>query len=172
MGKHGDAITRGLAAALTGVALALSLAACGDDGDDGGGEALSKREFIARSNALCERTQKKSGVVFERIVGKEGRPAPGEEQAFLRKAGRFLRQGAIPIISENLEGRRALPAPEGDEQKIAAINAAGAKAVAGFKQIAKDPAKVEALFRGTLADPAKRWDTLSRQYGIEKCGGD
>ena len=165
-------ITRGLVTAITGAALGLGLTACGDDEEERSKRALSKRQYIARSNAICERTQKKAGKVFERIVGEEGPPAPGEEQAYLRKATRFLEEGAIPIISENLAGRRALPAPAGDEQQIAAINSAGAKAVAGFKEIAEDPAKVESLFRGKLADPAKRWDALSRAYGIEKCGGD
>ena len=146
----------------------LFATACGSGNDN---KALSKPEYIARSNAICQRTSKEAGVQFNRIVGSE-RPKRGEEQRYLSKAQRFLKQAAIPIIRENLTDRRALGAPEGDEKQIDAIIAAGEKAITGFEQIAADRSRVEGLFRGRIPDPAKRFDALSRRYGINHCGGD
>jgi hypothetical protein len=150
------------------VIASLFSTACGGGNDD---KQLSKREYIARSNAICQRTSKESGVQFKRIVGAE-RPKRGEEQRYVSNAQRFLKQAAIPIIGENLADRRALGAPEGDEKQIAAIMAAGERAIAGFERIASDRSRVEALFRGRLADPATEFDALSRRYGIDHCGGD
>ena len=153
---------------VVGVAVAVFATACGGDN---GGEALSKSEYIARSNAICDRTAKKAEVQFKSIVGAE-RPRRGEEQRYVTNAQRFLRSGAIPIIRENLDDRRALAAPEGDEPEIEAILAAGEEAIAGFERIAADKSRVEALFRGQTRDPATEFDARSRRYGIESCGGD
>ena len=150
------------------VIASLFAAACGSGNDD---KQLSKREYIARSNAICKRTGNEAGVQFKRIVGSD-RPKRGEEQRYLSNAQRFLRQAAIPIISENLADRRALGAPEGDEEEVDAIIAAGERAITGFERIAADRSRVEALFRGRIPDPAKEFDALSRRYGIAHCGGD
>jgi hypothetical protein len=150
------------------VAVSLLAAACGGDN---GGEALSKSEYIARSNSICERTAKKAEVQFKRIVGAE-RPKRGEEQRYLSNAQRFLRAAAIPIIRENLDDRRALVAPTDDDQEIEAIIGAGEKAIAEFERIAEDRSRVEALFRGETPDPATEFDARSRRYGIKNCGGD
>jgi hypothetical protein len=155
-----------------GLAAIALVAGCGDDDNDADSEGLSRSDYIARSGAICESTAQKAEVAFKRIVGKEGPPPPGEEQAFLVKAQRFLAEGAIPIIRENVDRRRELPAPAGDEGEIEAIIAAGEKALVGFDDVASDPAKTRALFEGKLADPAKQFDALSRKYGIDKCGGD
>ena len=150
------------------VIASLFATACGDGDDD---KQLSKREYIARSNAICQRTSKEAGVQFKRIVGSE-RPKRGEEQRYLSNAQRFLKQAAIPIIGENLADRRALGAPEGDEKEIDAIIAAGEKAITGFERIAADRSRVEGLFRGRIPDPAKEFDALSKRYGINHCAGD
>jgi len=145
------------------------MAACGDEGS----ETMSKAEYIARSNAMCERSAEKAADQFKRIVGEEGPPPPGQEQRFLVKAQRFLKEAAIPTIRENIEERRRLPAPHGDEDKIEAIIAAGESALVGFERIAADQTQVRALFEGKIPDPAtESFDALSRRYGIDKCGGD
>ena len=155
-------------ATLAALSAALLLAACGDSA----GKTMSKAEYVARSGATCERTGQKAGEQFTRIVGKAGRPAPEEEQRYLAKAQRFLKEAAIPIIRENIAERRKLPAPEGDEKQIKAILAAGERAVDGFERIAADKSLVRQLFEEKIPDPATEFDALSRRYGINKCGGD
>jgi hypothetical protein len=151
------------------VALAsVHVAGCGGDG--GGG--ISKQQYIARSNAICERTKQQADAQFKAIVGEEGPPKPGQEQLFITKAQRFLREAAIPSIRENVAERRKLESPQGDEAKTKAIIAAGDRALAGFERVAADRAQVRGLFEGKLPDPAKEFDALSRSYGIDKCGGD
>jgi hypothetical protein len=130
-----------------------------DDSNESSARAktISKQQYIARSNAVCERI---------------GSRIPRQERAFLVTTQRFLQQAAIPAIRENVERRRALPTPDGEEQAIDAIIAAGQRALAGFEQIGADRAKLRALFEGEIPDPARRSDALSRSYGIDKCGGD
>ena len=150
------------------LALTAVSAGCGDDDDEG----ISREEYIARSGAICERTGQQAGVQFERIVGEEGRPPPGEEERYIANAQRFLEEAAIPIIRSNIEQRRELPTPEGDEEQIEAIFAAGERALDGFERVAADRSRVRALFEGQIPDPATEFDALSRRYGIQKCGGD
>jgi hypothetical protein len=155
----------------------VSVTGCGEDdsnepsarADD---DPISKREYIARSAAICERTGQKASEEFKRMVGEQGPPPPGEERRFLANAQRFLREAAIPIIRENVDARRELPVPEGDEEEDQAIIAAGENALAGFEQVAADKSRVRALFEGKIPDPAKKFDALSSTYGIDKCGGD
>ena len=148
--------------------LASVAAGCGDDDDEG----ISRAEYIERSGAICERTGKQAGEQFERIVGEEGPPQPGEEERFITRAQRFLKEGAIPAIRQNIDERRELPTPKGDEEQIEAIIAAGEEALVGFERVAADRSRVRGLFEGKIPDPAREFDALSRRYGIDKCGGD
>jgi hypothetical protein len=134
-------------------------------------ETISRQQYIARSNAVCERTGQKADAAFNRMVGQQSR-IPRQERAFLVKTQRLFQQAAIPAIRGNVERRRALPTPDGEEQAIDAIMVAGQRALAGFEQIGADRAKLRALFEGDIPDPARRFDALSRSYGIDKCGGD
>jgi hypothetical protein len=153
-------------------AIAVAITAAFGAGCGGGDDALSKSEYIARSGAICDSTSQRADMQFKRIVGVGGPPPPGQEQRYIANAQRFLTEAAIPIIRSNIDQRRELPAPAGDEARIAAIIAAGERALRGFEEIASDRAKVRALFEGTLADPARQFDALSRSYGIARCGGD
>lgn len=148
--------------------LASVTAGCGDNEDEG----ISREEYIARSGAICERTGQQAAEQFERIVGEEGPPPPGEEERFITRAQRFLKEGAIPAIRQNIDERRELPSPEGDEEQVGAIIAEGERALVGFEQVAANRGQVRGLFEGKIPDPATRFDALSRRYGIDKCGGD
>jgi hypothetical protein len=152
-----------------GLAAGLIAAGCGGDDSDEEAtakneEAITQSEYIASSNAICERTQSQTDEPYQRIVG-EGRPTPAEAQ-------RFLAEAVLPAMRENVSGREALTAPAGDETEVEAMIAAGKQAIAGFEQVAADRSKTVALFRGELRDPATEYDSLSRAYGIDSCGGD
>ena len=153
------------AAAVAGGMLALvlsaGLAACGDDDKDKQG--LSKQDYIAKANASCVKHEKAAGAAVPRIIG-AGRPTAEEAQ-------RFLSQAVVPALRDGTAERAKLPAPQGDDEQIRAINSAAKKAVAGFKRIAVDRSRAHALMLGKASDPATEVDTLNRRYGIEKCGG-
>jgi hypothetical protein len=151
------------AAAVVGVlVLGAGLGACG--GDDDEKQTISKQDYIAKSGAICIANGKKAGEAFDRIV----KGAPRTKAT----AQRFVKQAVVPIFSDSVSRRAALPAPEGDEQEIAELNRAGKRAQAEFEQIAARSSRSADLMLGKIPDPAKRYDALSRRYGIAKCGGD
>ena len=149
---------RVLLLAAVGAALA---AGCGEDDDDQAG--LSRADYIAKANASCAKHEKKAGAAFPRIIG-SGTPTAAEAQ-------RFLSEAVVPALRDGAEERARIPAPEGDEERIRAINAAARKAVANFEGIAADRSKSRALMLGKADDPATEVDTLNRRYGVDKCGG-
>jgi hypothetical protein len=142
-------------------AAALIAAGCGDDDES---DALTKQQYIAKAGASCEKSGKQAGEAFERIIG-DRQPTP-------ELAQRFVAEGVVPPFRSGLEEREALAAPEGDEDQIEAINAAGREALAGFEEIAGDQASSASLMRGQIPDPATKVDALNRRYGVQKCGGD
>ena len=86
-------------------------------------------------------------------------------------AHRFI-QAVVPVFSDSVKRRSELPAPEGDENEIQALNAAGEEALTEFRRIAAKPSRSADLMLGKIPDPAKDYDDArSRRYGIGKCGG-
>ncbi len=148
--------------ALVALALAAGVAACGDDEDEQ--KAISKRDYIAQSGAICTSGGKQAGADYKRIVENGPRTAA--------TAQRFLSESVVPIFRQGLAKRERLPAPDGDEREIKAMIDAGKQALAGFERAAASPSRSPALMRGQTPDPATDFDASSRRYGIAKCGGD
>lgn len=140
---------------------ALLAAGCG--GDDDESTALTKQQYIAKAGASCEKSGKQAGEAFNRIIG-DRQPTPALAQ-------QFLAEGVVPPFRGGLEYRESLPAPEGDEDQIEAIDAAGRQALAEFEEIATNRARSASLMRGQTPDPATKVDALNRRYGVQKCGG-
>jgi hypothetical protein len=143
------------------IAAALLTASCGDDDD---GDSLTKQQYIAQAGASCERSGKQAGEAFDRIIG--------DRQPTAELAQQFVAEGVVPTFRRGLEQREALPAPEGDEDQIEAINVAGREALAEFEEISDDKSSSASLMRGQTPDPATKVDALNRRYGVQKCGGD
>jgi hypothetical protein len=139
------------------------VAGCGgDDDDDDGGETITKSEYIDRANASCREHEAVAAEAYEVIVG-GGQPTPAEAQEFLAIVAEEIRAGS--------EERAEIPAPEGDEEEIAAINAAAEEAAAGFEEAAASPEAARALMTGETPEPATEVDQLNREYGVEECSG-
>jgi hypothetical protein len=143
------------------LAAALVAAGCGDD-DAVEVSSPTKAEYLARASAVCVEGRHAAEAVFER-VGFSGRPSAAEAQRAL--------QALLPVMRESFGGRAALEVPEGEEQEIAAIDEAGAEAVAEFARIAADPQASLALMTGRTPDPATEVDRLSGEYGLSECAG-
>ena len=151
------------AAVVAGVlVLGTGLAACGND--EKSDQSISKQEYVAKSGAICIANGKKAGVAYKRIV--QGAPRTKAT------AQRFVKEAVVPIFSDSVSRRAALPAPDGDEREIAALNEEGKRAQAEFEQIAANSSRSADLMLGKIPDPAKNYDARSRRYGIAKCGGD
>lgn len=116
-----------------------------------------KQEYIANGDEIC------ALGTFQ--IGSEAQNRYGTPQAPPKKAEQFSRQVIVPTLrSQVLEKLRALPAPEGDEQTVAAIFDALER---GIDTLKADP--------GLLADPDvggafDEANSLAQAYGFKQCG--
>ena len=94
------------------LAFALVVTACGGD------EALSKDEYIAQGNAICE----DANVQFE-AVNQEftNLPDASNPEEFAEPLAADYVDQFTAVLKEQLADLRALAAPEGDEDLLAGI---------------------------------------------------
>jgi hypothetical protein len=155
-------MTRSISRKLTAVAVAFTAAtsfmACDDET-----AAITGSEFVSRSNAICAANAEKADALYAEILEDAAR-TPENAQAFLERL--------VPVFRNGVDDRREIPAPEGDEETVDAINSAGDEATAGFEAAAKTPQASAALMRGLTPDPAVEYDRLSAEYGVDGCVGD
>jgi hypothetical protein len=156
------ATIKGALLAVAAVAAVLIAPGCGDDAGETEAAGPSKEEYTARANQICVESRQEAEAVFEQ-EGFSGRPTAVEAQRAL--------QGLVPVMRRSFGGRAALEAPEGDEETIDAIDAAGKEALAEFERISEDRAASLALMTGRTPDPATEADRLSGEYGIAECAG-
>ena len=150
---------------------ALLLAACG--GDDNGGDSgestlppglttssvpqtLTKPDYIARGDQICAAGSFK--------IGDQARKQFGNAQPTPAQGGQFVRDVIVPTFEEQLAQLRALPAPSGDGQTVAAIYDALEKGVVALKE---DPTLFATPAAGGAFERASR---LARAYGFKQCG--
>lgn len=136
-------------------AVLVLLSACG-----GGGEELSREEYLKRADAICENgneeLEKASEKAFAEIPEGE---APSEEQF-----AEYARKTVIPMVRGQVSELRDLPPPEGGADEVDEIYDAIDKAI---DRLENDPSL---LTRGG-ADLFAEADELSRKYGYEVCTG-
>jgi len=160
------------------LAFALVGAACGGD------EALSKDEYIAQGNAICEDTNAR----FEALSSEFFADLPEDftpEEFAEQFVGDFTDQFTA-VIEDQLADLRDLAAPKGDEDLLAALYADVEAALGAINQLADDaaagdPAAIERLAaRETDEDPshgflrvaATAFDEVDKrviEYGLTVC---
>jgi hypothetical protein len=136
---------RGMATLTAGIVV-LGLGACGDD-DEGAGTTgaaaetttpdLSKKEYLARADAVCLR------------VNQELETVEDDPEAF--------QQEGLPIIEAGLEDLRAIPPPPGDEERIGKVLTAGENTAIALRDAAEPP----------RTDPFDEFTRLADDYGFE-----
>ena len=155
---------------ITAVAAGVLVAACGDDT-----EALSKPEFVAQANAICQASNDQLEPVFEAVwADLESVDADDPENEFIL----FVRwdeamQQVVPIVDEQLDDIRALEPPPEDAELIEALLGDQEAAIAEFASLMKaaaqgDQAALAAL--DTEEDPFDDIDRRAREYGLTVCG--
>jgi hypothetical protein len=173
-----NALTRALPAGAL-VALALALAACGDDGGGATTDAdvlvPSQRDYIVSADTICSRSQdalQTEAEVRLKIDADDFTVTPAGEIVF--KPGRrpsaaaverFGTEVAVPSLRKQIADLRGLTPPTGDEAELAAIYDS---ADAGIDRLAADPS----LFndQGAVARELNEAKRLGRQYGFFNCG--
>ena len=146
------------------VAIALVTAACGGD------DALSRDEYIAQGNAICEDSNAQIEAIFLEVFADfPEEPTPQQ----LAEVAHDITDQMTPIIEGQLADLRDLAAPEGDEDLLAALfddveavldelNQVADDAVAG------DPAAIELI--ASDEDPFDEVNTRAIEYGLTVCG--
>lgn len=121
------------------------------------GSSLTKAEFVKQGNAACDQIQKRMGKEFEARTKEltDKGISPSKEQAKKMIAG-----VAIPAAKKQISVLRALPAPSGDEKKVALIIA---RQEESLKKVEEEP-----LFRASGA-PYEKLNKPASDYGLTKC---
>jgi hypothetical protein len=150
---------RGWAKAMVALLLAagaLLVVACGDDDED---DSLSREEYLAQGNEICESFTGEIDRIGAQTFPKKGEPSP-------RQLSRFAAE-IVPVIEQAQVELRELPAPEGDEEQLNAFFAAVDDAIAKYEQAAENPDQAQQIF---AADPPGEAQRIADEYGLTACG--
>jgi hypothetical protein len=132
---------------LTLALAAGSLAAgCGDDDDEDGG-GLTKKEYVAHGNAICEEGNAEIESDLEALG--PGGPTPEEFSSVV-----------VPATQNEIGALRALPAPDGDEETLSELLD---EAQAALNRIKATPA----IAFGD--DPFAVVNAKANEYGLTAC---
>jgi hypothetical protein len=155
---------------VAGIGAALVAAGCGGDDDatsaatttgatgSGGGEPLSKQEFISEADAICKQGDKEIAEAGREQFGNERQPSEEEQE-------QFVTDTVIPNIQNQVDSIRSLTPPEGDEDQVTAILDAAQEGIAKGVQ---DPSSFTV---GAGEDPFAEANRLAQDYGLTACGG-
>jgi hypothetical protein len=142
--------------ALVLAAAALALSACGSSGE-------SKKDFIARADAICNNaTRDLLNVAAPATTGTVTLPA----------LAKYL-GAVVPIVASEAKQLNALPRPAGDRAALRRYLAAVAATAGHYKALA-DAARagnrqaISAATGALRASPASR---LAAAYGLKECAG-
>jgi len=107
---------RGRGIAIGVVASALLAGGCGGGGDE---TVLTKAEFVAQANAICQRAVDAKGKAIEVAFAqqrKSGKPIDAATEE------RLLTDVALPPIDQMVEELSSLPLPSDDERASAVVD--------------------------------------------------
>jgi ABC-type lipoprotein release transport system permease subunit len=140
--------------ALTAVlALAVIGAGCGSSDDDSGTSSLTKSEWIAKADAICQQGNQEIEQAAQQQFGNQ-KPTAADVQQFATGT-------ALPNTQTQINKIRALGAPSGDEDQVNKI----LDTVQADIDKAKSAGDIE---ESTFADG----NALAKQYGLKVCGQD
>lgn len=131
--------------------LTVSLAGCG-----GGGDELTKAQFVEQGNGICERTQRRITEAADRRFTAEGE-IPSAEQI-----EQFANEAVEPALEDQLDRLRELTPPQDDQERVEDILNAGQ---AGLEEIRRDPTSLIGD-----RDPLENYQELAGGYGLDQCG--
>ena len=147
--------SRGFAALVLAVA-ALALSACGSSGE-------SKKDFIARADAICNNTTRDLRNVA----------APSSSGAVTLPALAKYLGAVVPVVASEAKQLKALPRPADDQVPLRRYLAAVAATAAHYKALA-DAARAgdrQAISAATGALRASPASHLAAAYGLKECAG-
>jgi hypothetical protein len=145
---------------LIGACAAFGAVGCGDDDKDEGGSdkpAISKAQFAAKADAICKaadaEVQSASSEAFADPA------SPTEEEL-----AEFSTETLVPNFQKQADDIRALGAPEGDEDTVAAMLSSLEE---GIELIKNDPS---ILGEQEQPAPFKAANEKAEELGLKVCG--
>lgn len=146
-------MNKGAIGSIVGLAIlvALLVVGCGS----GGGETVTKSDFVRQGNAVCGKWQQARGQAFREVNSKFKPPVT---QAKREKAILFV----LEPYADAIEGLKELEPPAGEEEKVEAIIDSMEE---GYNQAQANP--------GTLVSssaPFSKANKLTEEYGLKECG--
>jgi NhaP-type Na+/H+ and K+/H+ antiporter len=133
------------------LAVGVLAAGCGGSDDDSTTSSLTKSEWIAKADAICQAGNQRDEQAAEQLFG-NGKPTAAELQ-------QFVTETAIPDTQRQIDELRALGAPSGDEDQV--------NKILDTVQADIDQAKAAGDINDqTFADA----NALAKQYGLQVCG--
>jgi hypothetical protein len=163
----------GLAALFAAVLVAI-VAGCGgggsssgsSSGDTSGGEeaALTKKQFIAKADGICESKDEELNQEVEKYVKEEGlseTKKPSKDQEI-----ELVENYVVPNIRSQGEEIGDLSAPEGDEETIEKIVTSLEE---GADEAEEDP---ESIVGGNTTNPFETATKEAQAYGMKVCGSE
>ena len=168
---RGTPTSRTMIIAALAAGVGLLTAACGDDA-----EALSKPDFVAQANAVCQKSNDQINPIFETIYADTDEidwTDPTNELLLFVRWDEAMHQ-VVPIIDQQLDDIRALAPPAGDAELIDALKEDQEAAIAEFADLIEaaaggDEAALEAL-DSSNEDPFDDINRRAREYGLTVCG--
>ena len=155
------------------VGVALLTAGCGIQGVDA--EALTKPEFVAEANAICQASNDQLDLVFEGVYAGlddvDTNDPDNELLIFTRWESALIEAG--PIVDQELADVGALEPPVEDEEFIETLLADQAAAFAEFTRLmnaAADGDRAALVALESDEDPFDDIDRRAREYGLAVCG--
>jgi hypothetical protein len=138
----------------------LAVAALLAVGCGGSDSTLSKADFIAQADAICEKTDKTQAKEFQAYEQKNAKtlstlsPEEAEEK--------LIATVGLPSVLKEAEELEALGVPKGEEKEVEAILTGIEAAV---KKAEKEPESVE----GDAKSPFDEVDKMAGEYGFKAC---
>ena len=147
----------------------LSLAACGDDG---GGESLSKEDFIAQADAICADHGTQLDAIFEEAFAEVDETDMDDPQAAAQQYAGVVADSE-PVMRDQVEALRALEPPEADADELNSQLDALDAAVTEFVDLTEDGAAGDEAALAAIesdVDPFAAVNERAFEYGLRVCG--
>jgi len=144
-----------MAVAIFAIGLSVIFSSCGSGSSSSSTPSLTKAQFIAQADKLCEETNKAQLAA----VVKASKEAKGQSLDPTEKRKLMVTAGMVPI-KEEAKKIAALGAPSGEEEAVTAI-AEGIEAGAGAVAGAGTVESVGPAFKSVNQKAAK--------YGLKSC---
>jgi hypothetical protein len=161
-------VRRTLCSALL-AAIAAFVAACG--GSSGDGDALTRAQFIAKTDRLCQASNRRTRALNLQLNDAAARSRDDTE--LLRRLAPILERGYGPV-RDNAAAFQAANPPAGDAAAIERIRKAYDEQAELVRRLAAAARRDDIDAFKTLSvqqkDVVTRARTLARAYGFEECG--